>query len=220
MDLVLLIAVGVVIGVVVLSGVLFLAFRKREEAFTSISQQAEAIEATGKKKRVPKPTYKPWANRPKKGNTPQGSPKVDKSEKAPEQVTSEPASLPKEEPARKKAPPSASAPSEQDKKKTHGRGDDQKEQGAVETKQSPAKREQAQEKKDADKPAPPSQDPQPVPKEPKKQRQHVEETDVSGQSSKSKAKPKTSGKRGMLDLGSVAHSVVSAYIYEGRRSEL
>lgn len=197
MDLVVLIAVGVVIGVVGLSGVLFLAFRKREEAFTTISQQAEAIEATGKKKRPQKGPYRPWANRPKKGNTPQGSPKVDRSEKAPEQASSDPPSLPKDEPPRKKAPSSATAPVDQGKNKEPGKDEDQekKKQGAAETKQSPAKREQVQEKKEGDRPAPPLQDPRPVPKEAKKQSLRAEEPDVAP-SSKPKAKPKASGKRG------------------------
>lgn len=201
MDLVVLIAAGVVIGVVGLSGVLFIAFRKREEAFTSISQQAEAIESTGKKKKPQKPPYRPWANRPRKGNTPQGSPKVDRSEKAPEQASHESPSLSTEEPAKKKASTSTTAPSEQDKKrKEQGKADEleEKKQGAVEAKQSSAKKEQALEKK-GDKPVPSPQapqQPQPEPKESKKQSLRAEDADV-GLSSKPKAKPKTSGKRGM-----------------------
>lgn len=201
MELVILIAAGVVIGVAFLSGVLFLAFRKREETFTSISQQAEAIESSGKKKKAPKPPYRPWANRPKKGNTPQGSPKVDRSEKAPEQASPDPSSLPKDEPPKKKATTSAPSPSEQDKKRKEqvkANEQEEKKPGTREPKQPSPKKEQVQEKKEADKATLSplvSQEPQLSPKAPKQQSARGEDTDM-GLSSKSKAKPKSSGKRG------------------------
>ena len=202
MDLVILIAAGVVIGVAFLSGVLFLAFRKKEETFTSISQQAEAIESSGKKKKAPKPPYRPWANRSKKGNTPQGSPKVDRSEKAPEQASPEPPAPPKDEPSKKKAPTPATAPSEQDKKKKEQvKSDEQEERksGAREPKQPSPKKEQVPEKKEADKQPTTSplvsQEPQHLPKVPKQQSTRGDDTDV-GTSSKPKPKPKSSGKRG------------------------